>query len=286
MKIQKINRKGIVSNTFLSPLLHIAKPPLELYIEGYIPTKKVPVVAIVGTRKPSSYGKEVTQKIAFELAQRGVIIVSGLATGIDAIAHSATLEADGITVAVVAQGLHSIYPASNKTLAERITKQGAVISEYDMGVEALKHHFLARNRLVSGLADAILVTEAADKSGTFSTVAHAIEQNKEVFAVPGPITSLLSAGPNRLLQQGARVALSADDILQVIAPDLIAGQKKFVFGNTPNEAIIIDLIQKGIRDGEALQQESELEASDFLQALTMMELHGTIRPLGGNRWTI
>ena len=150
----------------------------------------------------------------------------------------------------------------------------------------MKHHFLARNRIVSGLADAIIVTEAADKSGTFSTVAHALEQNKDVFAVPGPITSLLSVGPNRLLQQGARVALTAEDILQVIAPELIAGQKKFVFGNTPLEAKIIELIQQGVRDGDALIQQSEANASEFLQALTMLELNGSIRSLGGNKWTI
>ena len=139
---------------------------------------------------------------------------------------------------------------------------------------------------MSGLADAILVTEAADKSGTFSTVAHALEQNKEVFAVPGPITSLLSAGPNRLLQQGAHVATSAEDILQVIAPELVAGQKKFVLGNTPLEARIIELIQQGIREGDELLRQSNVEASEFSQALTMMELHGTVRSLGGNIWTL
>ena len=286
MKIEKINIEGIANITFLSPLLQLAKPPQELFIKGAIPTKKAPVVAIIGTRKPSSYGREVTQKLAYNLAKQGVVIVSGLAMGIDTIAHTAALEAEGTTIAILAEGLHTIYPASNKGLAEQITKHGALITEYDMGINAMRHHFLARNRLVSGLADAIIVTEAADRSGTFSTVAHAIEQNKEVFAVPGPITSLLSAGPNRLLQEGARVVLSAEDVLQVIAPDLIPGQKKFVFGNTPLEAHIIELIQQGIRDGDALLEKSKVEASDFLQALTMMELNGTIRALGGNKWTI
>lgn len=150
----------------------------------------------------------------------------------------------------------------------------------------MKHHFLARNRLVSGLADAVIVTEAAHRSGTFSTVAHALEQNKEVFAVPGPINSLLSAGPNRLLQGGARVVLSAEDVLQVIAPELISGQKRFVFGNTPLEVKIIELIQAGVRDGDVLLERSEANPTEFLQALTMMELGGTIRPLGGNQWSI
>ena len=286
MKIIKINREGIVSNTFLSPLLQLAKLPSELFIKGNIPEFRPPVVAIIGTRRPTAYGREVTHTLATDLARSGVVVVSGLAAGIDTIAHTATLEAGGITVAVLAQGLHSIYPASNRGLADRIAKSGALITEYGMGEQAMKHHFLARNRIVSGLADAIIVTEAADRSGTFSTVAHALEQNKEVFAVPGPITSLLSAGPNRLLQQGAHVALSAKDILQVIAPHLIAGQRKFVFGDTPLEVRIIKLIQQGIRSGDELLTKSEASASDFLESLTMMELNGTVKALGGNMWTM
>lgn len=251
-----------------------------------MPISRPPVVAIIGTRRPTAYGREVTQTLATDLARSGVVIVSGLAMGIDTIAHTAVLDTGGITVAVLAQGLHSIYPTPNRQLAERIIKNGALITEYDMGEEAMKYHFLARNRIVSGLADAVIVTEAADKSGTFSTVAHALEQNKEVFAVPGPITSLLSAGPNRLLQQGAHVALSANDVLQVIAPERIAGQRKFVFGNTPLEVRIIELIQRGVRAGDELLAKSEASASDFMEALTMMELNGTVRPLGNNRWTV
>jgi len=286
MKVNKINIKGIVSESFLSPLLHIAKPPENLYIKGTLPDKKMPVVAIVGTRRPSAYGREVTQMIASDLARNGVIVVSGLAAGIDTIAHTATLEAGGTTIAVLAQGLHEIYPATNKALSERITKQGALISEYEMGEPAMKHHFLARNRIVSGLADAIVVTEAADKSGTFSTVAHALEQNKEVFAVPGPINSLLSVGPNRLLQQGARVVLSARDILDVIAPQMVAQQQRLVFGDTPLESLIIDLIKSGIRSGDELLEKSEASTAEFSTALTMLELHGTIKSLGGNMWSL
>jgi DNA processing protein len=286
MKIININRKSIVSESFLSPLLQLTKIPENLYIKGNLPTSRPPVVAIIGTRRPTPYGREVTHTLATDLARSGVVVVSGLASGVDTIAHTATLEAGGITVAVLAQGLHSIYPASNRGLAERITMNGALITEYEMGEEARKYHFLARNRIVSGLADAIIVTEAADRSGTFSTVAHALEQNKEVFAVPGPITSLLSAGPNRLLQQGAHVALSANDILNVIAPHLVAGQRKFVFGNTLLEAKIITLIQQGVRSGDELLSQSGASASDFMEAMTMMELNGTVRAVGGNQWTV
>jgi len=286
MKIININRESIVSESFLSPLLQLTKIPENLYIKGNLPISRPPVVAIIGTRRPTPYGREVTQTLATDLARSGVVVVSGLAAGIDTIAHTATLDAGGITVAVLAQGLHSIYPAANRGLAERITNNGALITEYEMGAEAFKSNFLARNRIVSGLADAVIVTEAADRSGTFSTVAHALEQNKEVFAVPGPITSLLSAGPNRLLQQGAHVALSANDILNVIAPHLVAGQRKFVFGDTPLQAKIIKLIQQGVRSGDELLSKSEVNASDFMEAMTMMELNGTVRALGGNQWTI
>jgi DNA processing protein len=286
MKIDKINIKGIVSSTFLSPLLEIPKIHEKLYIKGELPISRPPVVAIVGTRRPSAYGREVTQALSSELARNGVVVVSGLAAGVDTYAHTAALDAGGITIAVLAQGLQSIYPASNRSLAERITKHGALMTEYELGETAMKHHFLARNRIVSGLADAIVVVEAADRSGTFSTIAHALEQNKEVFAVPGPITSLLSVGPNRLLKQGARVVTKASDILEVIAPHYVPVQQKLVFGETPLETHILDLIKAGVRSGDELLEKTNASASDFSQALTMLELNGIITSLGNNNWRL
>lgn len=288
MKIGKINKLSIVNNGYVLPLKNIPSPPVELYYAGALPPKRRPTVAIIGSRRPTAYGREVTHTIAFALAKRGVVVVSGLALGIDAIAHNAALEAGGTTIAVLANGLHRIYPPSHTTLAHEITRQGgALISEKPLGYEARPYDFLARNRLVSGLADALLITEATERSGTLSTVNHALEQNKEVFAVPGPITSLLSAGPNKLLQQGAHVALTAEDILQVIAPDLLeTGQQQFVFGDTPLESRILALLQEGVRSGDELQEKAEASSSDFLQTLTMMELKGTVRALGGNQWTI
>ena len=131
--MNKINRKGIVSSSFLSPLLQLAHPPENLTIKGILPNSRPPVVAIVGTRRPSPYGLEVTRKIAADLARNGVVVVSGLASGIDTVAHTATLEAGGITIAVIAQGLHRIYPASNRGLADQIAKTGAILTEYEMG---------------------------------------------------------------------------------------------------------------------------------------------------------
>jgi len=287
MKTGKINRQSIAISGFTSILNRYEKMPSELYIAGKLPSERIPAVAIVGSRKPTKYGEQVTYKLAYELAQSGVIIISGLAYGIDAIVHKACLDAGGITLAVLANGLHRVYPAGHTSLAERIIKEGgALISEYPEGFEAHKYNFLARNRLVSGLADAVIVTEATDRSGTFSTIAHAISQNKEVFAVPGPITSLLSAGPNRLIQEGAHVVLSSRDVLDVIAPKLITKQAPLPLGSTPLESQIIKQIQSGVSNADTLQATLNVSASDFLQALTMLELNGVLRPLGANHWSL
>ncbi|HWV46795.1 MAG TPA: DNA-processing protein DprA, partial [Nitrospira sp.] len=280
--IGKINRQSIVTSNFTAILQRYEDMPAELYVAGKLPNKRITSVAIVGSRKPTSYGEEVTYRFAYDLARQGVVIISGLAYGIDAIAHQAALDAGGITIAVMANGLHRIYPFQHTSLAEKIVQQGgALISEQALGIEAHPHHFLARNRIVSGLADAVLVTEATDRSGTFSTVAHALTQNKEVFAVPGPITGLLSAGPNRLLQDGAQVALSAEDILSVITPHHIPEQRILPLGDTPLEVCIIELLQKGIRDGDMLLAKSGASSSEFLSTLTMMELKGIIQANGG-----
>jgi len=260
--------------------------PKTLYYIGKVPSGRLPVVAVVGTRKPTPYGKEVTFNLAYNLAKKGVVIVSGLALGIDAIAHRAALEAGGTTIAVLANGLDAIYPASHKALADQIiAKGGMIISEYPPETPARDFQFLARNRIVSGIADAIIVTEAAARSGTLATVAHALDQNRDVFAVPGNITSPMSVGPNRMIMQGAQPVIDADDVLHVIAPHLIDVQTSLNLGSTPTEIAIIDLLQQGIRDGDSLQQQSGVSASEFMQAMTMLEVGGLVRSLGGNQWT-
>jgi len=282
----KINSIPPDEANFLQIISGIANVPKKVYYIGSLPQQRSAVVAIVGTRKPTAYGKEVTFKIAYDLAKKGVIIVSGLALGVDAIAHKAALEAGGTTIAVLANGLDSIYPVTKQQMAGAIIKSGgAIISEYPPGTPARDFQFLARNRIVSGIADAVIVTEAASRSGTLATVAHALDQNKEVFAVPGNITSPMSVGPNRLIQQGAHPILEARDVLQVIAPDLVDAQTTLNLGSNPMEITIIDLLRSGIRHGEQLQQQSGLSVSDFSQTLTMLEIGGLIRSLGGNQWT-
>ena len=193
----KINRATPDKHNYLLPLTNIAKVPQYIYFTGSLPEDRIPSVAIVGTRKPSAYGKEVAHTLSYDLAKKGVVIISGLALGIDSIAHKAAIEASGTTIAVLANSVDQIYPRTNKDLAEKILGSGgAILSEYEPPTDARDYQFLARNRIVSGLSDAVIVIEAAARSGTLATVSHALDQGKEVFVVPGNITSPLSTGCN------------------------------------------------------------------------------------------
>ncbi len=282
----KINTIPPEKRNYLQIVSSIAKPPKKLHFIGRLPENRVETVAIVGTRKPTAYGKEVAHKLAYDLAKHGIIIISGLALGIDSIAHRAALEAKGITLAVLANGVDKPYPTSHTNLAREILQSGgALISEYEPGTPPLPHQFLARNRIVSGLADAVIVVEAAERSGTLSTVNHALEQGKDVFAVPGNITSPLSAGCNALIKQGAQPITSADDVLQILKPQLKKEQVQLL-GDTPTEQTILDLLKQGIRDGDELLIKSNLNASEFNQTLSMLEIKGVIRALGANQWAI
>lgn len=283
----EINNTPTQENNYLRILSTIAKPPKRLYFVGKIPEHRQISVAVVGSRKPTAYGREVTAKFAGELASKGVTIISGLALGVDSIAHQSALEAGGVTIAVLANGLDIIYPATNRGLAMHIVNNsGALISEYEPGTQPRDFQFLERNRIVSGLADALIVTEAAARSGTLSTVMHALEQGKEVFVVPGNITSPLSVGCNNLIKQGAHPITCVDDVLEIIAPDLLKSQISLPLGMTEAETKIISLIQSGIRDGDELQIQSGLVISEFLTTLSMMEINGLIRGLGANQWTL
>lgn len=283
----KINSFLPQEQNFTKILSNIANAPKRLHYIGTLPLDRVPTVAIIGTRKPTNYGREVTYEISYDLAKHGVIIVSGLALGVDGIAHRACLDAGGNTVAVMGNGVDIIYPASHKSLAnEIIEKGGAIISEYNPGTEPRDYQFLERNRIISGLSDAIIVTEAAIRSGTTSTVVRALEQGKEVFVVPGNITNPMSAGCNNFIKQGAHLITSAMDVLEIIAPDLIEKQSKLPLGNNEVETRIIQLIQSGMRDGEQIQQVIGISVSEFSETLTMMEINSQIRALGGNQWTL
>lgn len=284
----KINQISPLKNNYLKILTSVDKQPQALYYNGTLPTERQMSVAIVGTRKPTIYGKEVTRKLAEGLAKRGVIVISGLALGIDAIAHTSALDVGGITLAVQANGLHRVYPSTNRGLGERIIAGGgAIISEYEEGVEPLPYQFLARNRIVSGLADCVIVVEAAQRSGTLSTAAHALNQGKDVYAVPGNITNPLSVGCNTLIKQGATPITNIDEFIQDITPhSQSSSQTSLVVAGSPLEAKIIELIQAGERDGDALLESSSATASEFNTALTMLEINGVVKSLGQNKWSL
>lgn len=283
----KINNISPQDNKFTQIITTIAVVPKKLHYIGTLPAERRPAIAIVGTRKPTSYGKEVTTRFAADLARRGVVVVSGLALGTDAIAHRATLDAGGTTLAVLANGLAKITPATNRQLGEDIIAAGgAIISEYEPDEPPYLARFLERNRIVSGLSDAVLITEASSRSGSLNTARNALEQGRDVFVVPGNITSPLSAGCNLLIKQGALPVTCVEDILEVIAPQLLKPQAQLALGDNPLQTAIIHHLQAGVRDGDELQRLTEATAQEFGSELTLMEISGTVRGLGGNQWTL
>jgi DNA processing protein len=246
-----------------------------------------PAVAIVGTRKPTVYGKAVTLELAEKLAKRGAIIVSGLALGIDCIAQEAAANIGGRTIAVLASGLDEITPRSNRNIAIKILeKNGGLLSENPPGTPARQWEFLKRNRLVSALADTVVVTEASVKSGTMNTVMHALEQGKDVFAVPGNITSPTSAGCNKLIEQGATPIVNIDEFVEQIVPSENTPKQQLLLSQSPEEQVIIELIQSGISDGDELAVRSKLPPDVFSTTMTMLEIRSVIRPLGANQWRL
>lgn len=279
-----INKISPDTSDYLQILSSIAIPPKSLYYIGELPKERKLSVAIVGSRRPTAYGRNVTAQLAEALAERGVVIISGMALGIDGIAHTTTLKAGGITIAVLPSGLDNPYPRTHHQLAKDILRGGgALISEYESGYRPHPYDFLKRNRIVSGLSDIVVVTEANIRSGTMSTVAQALDQGKTVYAVPGPITSPLSAGCNRLIAQGARPITDIDSFLVEIG---VTSSPKEVFGETVAEATLLQLLQSGITDGGELLLHSQLEVQEFSTTMTMLEIKGAITSTGGNTWRL
>ncbi len=286
-----MNVKKLSSNhsSFPGKLKAIPNPPRHLFFVGNIePLSKLTVVSVVGSRAVTPYGKQVTGSLVSQLASKGIAIVSGLALGIDALAHQAALEAGGYTAAVLPSPVDEIYPATNRALARRILEQGgALISEYGDNdrSEAFKMRFIERNRLVSGLANALLITEASEKSGTMHTANFALEQGRTVMAVPGNITSPTSTGTNNLIKAGAIPVTDVTDILTALGLDNTHVQLEILAGNPEEEAILAHL-KLGVTDGTELLARSELPSQLFNQTLTMLEITGKIKPLGNGHWSL
>lgn len=285
MEIFQIN---LSDYDYLRDLPHIPDPPKKLFIRGKLPAKRVKTVAIVGTRKPSAYGREIATKIASECAKNSIVVISGLALGIDSIAHRAAIDSGGKTIAVLANGVDKIYPRSHEDLGQKILQtNGAILSEYPNNIPARPWQFLARNRIVSGLADAVVIIEAASRSGTLSTANHALDQGKEIFAVPGNITSPLSAGCNQLIKNGANPLTSVEDLLDFLVPDRFEKQTQLFKGDTREENVILEFLSKnGTTSSDAIIKQTELSASEFNQAITMLELKGLALNNGGEKWSL
>lgn len=282
----KINSVSPDQTSYTQVIQSIANMPKRLWSYGDLPSQRVTSVAIVGTRKPTPYGREVTYRLAYELASRGVVVISGLAIGTDGIAHQAALDAGGTTIAVLPTPLDAIHPRTHHKLAEDIVNRGgALLSEYGPGDDVYKVNFVARNRIVAGLSDAVLITEAAARSGTLITANFALQQGKPVLAVPGNITSAMSAGCNNLLKVGATPVTDVSDILHELNLRDTA-QTELPFGNDREEDTLLTLLSDGVREGELLHQKSGLSAATYNQTMTMLEIEGKIKALGANQWTL
>lgn len=285
--LQKINDFLPDERNFTKQLAHIADVPKRLWCIGDLPSTPVPTVAIIGSRRPTTYGHDITYRLAYDLAKKGVVIVSGLAIGIDSLAHQAALEAGGRTIAVMPCGLDQIYPRRHYQLAAQIVEQGgALISEYPPGQTIYQSNFIGRNRLVSGISHGVVIVEASAKSGTMHTANFALDQGKPVMAVPGNATSPNSEGCHNLIKRGACLVTSCEDVLNELGLTAAPAQHRLPLGDSPEESAILKSLAGGLSDGEQLQAASGLSAASFAQALSLLEITGQIRPLGANQWSI
>ena len=281
MKINTISDSALPSR-----LRDLPDAPAKLWYRGTLPDETRPAVAIVGTRKPTSYGRAVTEQLAGKLAQRGVVIISGLALGIDGIAHRAALSAGGTTVAILASGVDSPSPNQHRQLAEDIIASGgAIISGFPPATPPLKFRFLQRNWLETALADILIVTEAASRSGTMNTVSHALSQGRDVYAVPGNILNPMSTGCNQLILTGASPIIDIDSWVDQFFPQTKKNMAQLML-YTPEEQSIVDLLLSGLSDGDEIQQKSGLDTTTYLQTITMLEITGVVKPLGNNCWSL
>ncbi len=263
-------------------------PPL-LYVRGNLRKEDKFSLAVVGTRRPSTYGQQITEEIVEGLTQSKVAIVSGLAYGIDSQAHQAAIDFGGRTIAVLGTGLdwQSVYPRQNRKLVEEIIASGgAVVSEFPCGMPAHKQNFPRRNRLISGLSLGVVVIEGNEDSGSLITARCALEQNREVFAVPGSIYNENSAGPNNLIKQGARVVTRANDILEALDLTLVKEFVKLekVTADSKEEEILLQFISKEPKHIDQLILASGLKSEVVNSVLVIMEVKGKVKNLGGQRY--
>lgn len=286
--IEKVESQGITILTWEDAdyprrLKDIEQPPPVLYVRGRLMEDDFWAVAIVGTRRVTAYGRQVTEEIASFLAANGITIVSGLARGVDAIAHQSALRAGGRTLAVLGSGVDRIYPPEHTRLAQQIIAQGALLSDYPPGTAPEAANFPPRNRIISGLSMATVVVEAGETSGALITAQFAADQGREVFAVPGNILAPQSKGTNRLIAQGARPLLSAQDLLDIL--NLTRTQEQHqarqVLPANDVEASLLAVLSHDPLHVDEICRQTGLPVERVAAALTMMELKGLARQVGG-----
>jgi len=288
-KIEKQKIDFIISSDDKYPnlLKEISYSPSSLYIKGKI-SEESPCIAIVGTRKISTYGKLVTEKLVQELTRYNFIIVSGLAYGVDTIAHKTALKNQGKTIAVLGSGLNNIYPYSNTRLSQEIAKHGAIITEYPLEATALRHYFPWRNRIISGLSLATLVIEAPEKSGALITAQFALEQNREVFAIPGSIFNKNSIGTNNLIKQGAKSVSQIEDILEELniqyTLPITKDSPVLKFDNEQEKKIYQLLSKENSLAIDKIIEISNLSPKEALTILTTLELKEFIKNTDGGNY--
>lgn len=262
-------------------------PPV-LYIRGEILPQDEWAIAVVGSRKATVYGRQSTEEIVSDLARQKITIISGLAKGIDAIAHKSALSAGGRTIAVFASGLDIVYPAEHAKLAREIMEQGALISDYPLGTPPKAEHFPRRNRIMSGMSLGVLVVEAGEESGALITARLALEQNREVFAIPGSIFSPLSRGTNKLIQEGAKLVLSYEDILEELNLTMTAKQieMKEIPTLSPEEERILRYLSAEPQHIDEICRALGLPIFTVSSTLSIMELKGLVRQIGGMNYIL
>lgn len=292
-EMEKLERYRVQALTwqddkYPSRLKEIYDYPPILYIRGKILPEDEWCLAVVGTRRATVYGRQVTEDIVTDLAHNKITVVSGLARGIDTIAHRAALDAGGRTIAVFACGLDIIYPAENANLAKQILEQGALISEYPLGTKPKPEHFPRRNRILSGLSLGVLVTEAGESSGALITADMALEQNRDVMAVPGSIFSPASYGSNHLIQEGAKLVRNCQDILEELNLEAVSQQLEFkeIIPASGTEAVLLKRLSAEPVHIDEICAASGLSVSTVSSTLAMMELKGLIRSVGSMKYIL
>lgn len=277
----------LVDAEYPPSLRQLYDPPPFLFCRGDLTEADGRAVAIVGSRNATDYGRAMAARIAGELSRHGVTIVSGMAVGVDSTSHRAALEAGGRTIAVLGSGIDVIYPPSNKRLYHRIAMQGAVVSEFFPGISPNPGHFPKRNRVIAGLSQAVIVVEAGEKSGALLTADLALAHNKKLFAVPGNLSSKLSAGTNDLIKSGANLLTSVEDIFSVLPElknDYIGPQKKAGEDLTEGENLVLEHLTNIPKQLDSLVRECGLTVSDAASYLLSLELRGMVRQLSGKRF--